>query len=514
MEMRTQSAKVFIGNIQSNIIFWGNMYIPLKIILEDNMSTITIRKIGITKLDTDAVVNAANTGLREGGGVCGYIFHDAGSDEMTIACNKIGYCAEGSAVITPGFKLPAKYVIHAVGPRWYDGNHNEPKLLYSAYKQSLILAKQNNLHSIGFPLISAGIFGYPVDKAWRKAIQACNDFLDANQDYDINIVFAVLDDTILNIGKSVLNDIVPVFRVAVKIDWNTSDMPESNASFILDRDISKSQMDNLRRGNIPEEMEDKWFWYMEDNRLFAHRSWTGFCIYIIDFSLDGHHKVIVNRDPEQYGCTDIEEDRIKLGKLLDWWTQDNYDHYNEWLSETVDSLKKAGKIKDKLKVSGRVVDAVFFHLPEEPDGYLSNWYASEFILDGIKFTSSEQYIMYQKCMLFGDTKSAQEVLDTDDTALQQKIGRNAKGYVHGVWEGKRQLIAIKGLIAKFTQNSELKQKLLDTGDAWLVECAGSDKIWACGVRLTDDDRFDAEKWSGQNILGFALMEVRAMLKSQ
>ena len=172
------------------------------------MSSIEIRKIGITRLDTDAVVNAANTGLWEGGGVCGYIFNDAGSAEMTAACQKIGHCDEGSAVITPGFELPAKYVIHAVGPRWSGGERNEPKLLYSAYKQSLLLAKENNLHSIGFPLISAGIFGYPVDKAWRKAIQACKDFIDANQDYDIQVIFAVLDDHIKLVGENTIQEIV------------------------------------------------------------------------------------------------------------------------------------------------------------------------------------------------------------------------------------------------------------------------------------------------------------------
>jgi O-acetyl-ADP-ribose deacetylase (regulator of RNase III) len=172
------------------------------------MGSIEIRKIGITKLDTDAVVNAANSGLWEGGGVCGYIFRDAGSEEMTAACQKIGHCDEGSAVITPGFKLPAKYVIHAVGPRWAGGDHNEPKLLYSAYKQSLIIAKENGLHSIGFPLISAGIFGYPVDKAWRKAIQACKDFQDANADYEMKIVFAVLDDQIKAEGEKTLQEIV------------------------------------------------------------------------------------------------------------------------------------------------------------------------------------------------------------------------------------------------------------------------------------------------------------------
>ena len=171
------------------------------------MSSIEIRKIGITKLNTDVIVNAANTGLREGGGVCGYIFRDAGSAEMTAACRKIGYCDEGSAVITLGFHLPAKYVIHAVGPCWRGGEHNEPKLLYSAYKQSLLLAKEHNLHSVGFPLISAGIYGYPVDQAWRKAIQACKDFIDANQDYEINIVFAVLDDKIKSVGESTIRQI-------------------------------------------------------------------------------------------------------------------------------------------------------------------------------------------------------------------------------------------------------------------------------------------------------------------
>lgn len=171
------------------------------------MSSVSIRKIGITKLNTDAVVNAANSGLWEGGGVCGYIFRDAGSKEMTEACNKIGHCDEGSAVITPGFKLPAKFVIHAVGPRWSGGNRNEPALLYSAYQKSLELAKKNGLHSIGFPLISAGIFGYPIDQAWERALIACCDFIDANPEYEIEIVFAVLDDRIMQIGESTRKEV-------------------------------------------------------------------------------------------------------------------------------------------------------------------------------------------------------------------------------------------------------------------------------------------------------------------
>ncbi len=168
------------------------------------MSSIEIRMTSITELNVDAIVNAANSGLWQGGGVCGFVFRDAGAAEMTIACQKIGHCDVGSAVITPGFKLPAKYVIHAVGPRWIDGEHDEPRLLYSAYEKSLLLARENGLHSIGFPLISAGIFGYPVDGAWREAISACKAFIDANPDYDITIVFAVLDDRIRAVGERTL----------------------------------------------------------------------------------------------------------------------------------------------------------------------------------------------------------------------------------------------------------------------------------------------------------------------
>ena len=170
-------------------------------------SSIRIQKIGITKLTTDAIVNAANDRLWSGGGVCGAIFKEAGYEELTDACRTIGGCKTGNAVITPGFKLPAKYIIHAVGPVWHDGNQNEPKLLYSAYKQSLIVAKENGCHSIGFPLISAGIFGYPKDKAWRKAIQACQDFIKSNSDYPMEIVFAVLDDEIMELGMKTMSEL-------------------------------------------------------------------------------------------------------------------------------------------------------------------------------------------------------------------------------------------------------------------------------------------------------------------
>lgn len=468
------------------------------------MSRIYIQKISITDLSVDAIVNAANDGLWVGGGVCGAIFKAAGLAKLQEACNKIGHCDTGSAVITPGFDLEAKYIIHAVGPQWNGGQHNEPKLLYGAYRSSLELAMNNECHSIGFPLISAGIFGYPLGGAWRKAIQACDDFLKKHSDYDLDIIFAVLDDAIMQKGIETLSEIVPDNDIVKQSDWRTYPMPESHDSFTLERSFTSEQMNILRKGHIPEEMEDKWFWYMEDNFLYAYRSWTGFCIYCIEFSQNGQHKVTVNRDNEQYGCTSIDEDRKILNKLLNWWAKTNYDHYGEWLSEIVDI--------DTLSIDGNNKPAVYFHDPDKEYGFLSNWYMSSFELDGVTYSSMEQYIMYQKCILFGDTETAKQIINTDDVEKAKMMGRTAKGYNNTVWSGIRQVIAYRGLLAKFEQNPDLKQKLLDTGDAYLVECAYSDKIWACGVHIDDGDRRDMSKWKGQNILGFALMEVRKELK--
>ena len=166
------------------------------------MSTIRIEKRGITNAGTECIVNAANEDLREGGGVCGVIFNAAGARQLQAACKAIGHCDTGDAVITPAFNLNAKYIIHAVGPIWYGGTHREPQKLYGCYQASLNLAMLNGCHSIAFPLISAGIFGYPKDKAWHKALQACNEFVEKHPDYDIDIVFTVIDDHILQLGRA------------------------------------------------------------------------------------------------------------------------------------------------------------------------------------------------------------------------------------------------------------------------------------------------------------------------
>jgi len=140
------------------------------------MSKIEVIQADITQLPVDAIVNAANTALLSGGGVCGAI-HRAAGPELEEECRQLGGCETGQAKITQGYDLPARFVIHAVGPVWQGGTHGEAELLASCYRASLILAAANDVHSIAFPAISCGIFGYPVEQAAGIAVQAVQDFL-------------------------------------------------------------------------------------------------------------------------------------------------------------------------------------------------------------------------------------------------------------------------------------------------------------------------------------------------
>ena len=140
--------------------------------------------------------------------------------------------------------------------------------------------------------------------------------------------------------------------IATRADWTITEMPEKNSTFLLNREFTEEQIAALRRGNIPKAMEDKWFWFMEGDTLYAHRSWTGICVFRIDFSFtDNQHKVTVNQDPAQVGITGEEEDKKVLNHLLDWWSQPKYDHYGEWISETVETLKQTGRIQMENKSS-------------------------------------------------------------------------------------------------------------------------------------------------------------------
>ena len=143
----------------------------------------------ITKMRVDAIVNAANERLLMGGGVCGAIFAAAGAEAFSKACAKIGYCKAGDAVLTRGFALPAKYVIHAVGPVWRGGAEGEIELLASCYDNALALAQRKGIKSIAFPLISSGIYGFPKDVALSVATARIGAFLRENEMQVYLVVF-------------------------------------------------------------------------------------------------------------------------------------------------------------------------------------------------------------------------------------------------------------------------------------------------------------------------------------
>ena len=163
----------------------------------------TIVRQDITKMKVDAIVNAANTDLQMGGGVCGAIFKAAGAAQLQAACDKLAPIKTGEAVITSGFDLPAKFVIHAAGPVYrYQNAEQSEKLLRSAYMESLRLAIENNCESIAFPLISSGIYGYPKDEALQVATAAIQDFLINN---DIDITLVVFDKSAFTVSRELLD---------------------------------------------------------------------------------------------------------------------------------------------------------------------------------------------------------------------------------------------------------------------------------------------------------------------
>ncbi len=158
------------------------------------------------------------------------------------------------------------------------------------------------------------------------------------------------------------------------------------------------------------------------------------------------------------------------------------------------------------------MNIICFHNPDEENGFLSNWYPSHFSVDDNKFASMEQYMMYKKAVTFNDEKIANEILSITDVAEIKRLGRLVYGYNDNIWNGLRQIAIYEGLIEKFIQNDTLREKLLETQDAILAECAVKDCIWGIGLSMTDDNRFEMSKWRGQNLLGYSLMMVREKIK--
>ena len=163
---------------------------------------ITVTEGDITRLKVDAIVNAANSSLLGGGGVDGAI-HRAAGPQLLEECRTLNGCKTGEAKITKGYNLPAKFVIHTVGPVWHGGDHNEDNLLQNCYTNSLKLAIENKIKTIAFPAISTGVYGFPLERATNIAVKTVKDFVSTNSNID-EVIFVCFDKRAFDIYQKIM----------------------------------------------------------------------------------------------------------------------------------------------------------------------------------------------------------------------------------------------------------------------------------------------------------------------
>jgi len=318
----------------------------------------------ITQMSVDVVVNAANSSLLQGGGVCGAIFNAAGAEILQVACEQLGHCEPGQAVITSGYALPAKFIIHTVGPVWHGGTHGEARILENCYSNSLELAKSKGFSSIAFPLISSGIYGYPKDEALTIAISTIGSFLLKN---DMNVTLVVYDKNAFVLSERLFSSIEKY------IDDN----------YVIDHIESRSN----RRGNIDSSLNSELIltdFLYENSRLSSSSSKSKRKIEEVILHLDDTFSEHLFRliDAKGFKDTDVYR-KANLDRRLFSKIRSDIDYRPKKstaialaislelnLDETLDLLRKAGYTLSHSNKSDLIIE--FFIESGKPDLFKIN----------------------------------------------------------------------------------------------------------------------------------------------
>ena len=282
----------------------------------------------ITREETDAIVNAANSSLLGGGGVDGAIHRVAGPT-LLEECKRIraeswpGGLPTGHAVATRGGALHAKWVIHTVGPV-YSSSPDPTRELSACHVACLRVADEIGANSVAFPAISTGAFGYPLREAARVALAAVRSADTRVERVRFVLFGAEARETFaetLRLLEGTPGGDPPALKAATRHSWKTQALPEARARIPFARDFDARERGRIAAGIVPQQMEDKWFIFQEDDWLFFHRSWTGVCIYAVRLGYVGLGSTVeeawANRDPGQYAKTDEAYDVRMLSFLID-----------------------------------------------------------------------------------------------------------------------------------------------------------------------------------------------------
>jgi hypothetical protein len=228
-------------------------------------------------------------------------------------------CPTGEARLTPAFRLPARFVVHTVGPVWRGGKSEDFLQLASCYRRALELAWEHGARSVAFPAISTGVYGFPSYYACLIAARECETFLIGEPTMERVVLVAFAEKAAAELRGAVEE----VTRAPAQRTDRARPLPAARASLVVDRRYSRTELEWLKRGVVPRSMDEKWLAFYEEPWLHVHRSWTGNAVYQVRFEPDGPGariaEVLANRDPSEYTPLDDESDARFLLSLLDGW---------------------------------------------------------------------------------------------------------------------------------------------------------------------------------------------------